>query len=376
MVDVLDQLTGGGSAAPAVRRPTFEVGFGGGAGGGGLGGALAAGAAALGVGGAADPWQQSVVSVSVECGLAPSVDALEVSFSAGEGAPAAAVGDEGSARLGYEDDSAGLVFTGAVESVRYGVHGLTCLTATNGGAALSRLRVNVSYERQTAGDVVRDLAGQAEVETDAVEDGVDLPYYVVDDRTNAYRHVETLARKSGCMAFFTNEGKLSFVALETGHAVQTFNYGVDILSMQITAAAPQSGEVLIYGEGAAGSQGQDAWSWLVKDPSSVKQGAGGGKPTREWQDSSLRTGAAVRMAAEGAANAAGHASFAGRLLAPGSPAVVVGGTIEVAGAPGESLNGSFLVRGLRHRYSKRQGFTTLIFFSKGAGGGGGLGGLL
>lgn len=374
MVDVLDQLTGGGSAAPAVRRPTFAVSFGEG-GGAGLGGALAAGAAALGVGGAADPWQQSVVSVSVECGLAPAVDGMEVCFAAGEGAPAAAVGDEGSVKLGYEDDSTELVFTGAVDCVRYGVQGLTRLRATNGGAALSRLRVNVSYEQQTAGDVVRDLASQAEVETETVEDGVDLPYYVVDAQTNAYQQIEILARKSGCMAFFTNEGKLSFVALETGQAVQTFNYGVDILSMHVTQASAQSGEVLVYGEGAAGSQGRDAWSWLVKDPSPVRKSAGDGKPKRERQDSALRTGDAVQAAADGAANAAGHAMFTGKLLVPGAPLVVAGATIEVAGAPDETFNGSYLVRGLRHRYSKLQGFTTLIFFSKGAGGGG-LGGLL
>lgn len=371
MVDLLNQLMGGGSAAPAVRRPTFEVSFGG----GGLGGGLAAGAAALGVGGA-DPWKQSVVSVSVESGLAPSVDGMKVSFAAGEGAPSAAVGDEGSVKLGYEDDSTELVFTGAVDCVRYGVQGLTCLSATNGGAALSRLRVNVSYEQQTAGDVVNDLASQAEVETDTIEDGVDLPYYVVDAHTNAYQHIEVLARKSGCMAFFTNEGKLSFVAMETGQAVQTFNYGVDILSMHVTQAGAQSGEVLIFGEGAAGSQGQDAWSWLVKDPSSVKKSAGDGKPKRERQDSSLRAGGAVQTAAEGAVNAAGHTLFTGRLLVPGSPLVVAGCTIEVAGAPGESFNGSYLVRGLRHRYSKLHGFTTLIFFSKNGSGGGGLGGLL
>lgn len=374
MVDLLNQIAGLNSAAPAVRRPTLEVSFGGG-GDSGIGGAAAALGSALGIGGgSADKWKQAVVSVSVECGLAPSVDGMEVTFTAGEQAPSVAVGDTGSVKMGYEDSSTDAVFTGEVESVRYSVQGLTCLKATNGGAALSRLRVNQSYEQQKAGDVVSDLASRAEVETDTIENGLDFPYYVIDDRLNAYQHIATLARKSGYMAFFTTEGKLSFVTLATGQAVQTFTYGLDILSLQLTQATALCGEVTVFGEGAAGSQGQDAWSWLVKDPSSVKGSAGEGKPVREAQDATLRSGSAAQSAAEGIVNATGHIKLTGKLLVPGSPAVAVGSTIEVVEAPDGALNGSYLVRGLRHHFSKLQGFTTLIFFSKsGDNSGGGLG---
>ena len=59
------------------------------------------------------------------------------------------------------------------------------------------------------------------------------------------------------------------------------------------------GAVTTVGEGAAGSQGQEAWSWLVKDPSSVTGSAGSGGPERLIQDASLRSTEAAQGAADG-----------------------------------------------------------------------------
>ena len=256
-----------GSATPALRRPVFEVAFGSGdSGGGGLASALG-GALGVDLGGAADQWKQSVASIAIDAGLAPSVDAVTIHLSAGETSPPVALDDEGSVSLGYEDGSTELAFTGKIDSLRHSIVGATSITAANGGVRLSRLRVNQSYEKQTAGDIVKDLAGRVEVETDSVEDGVDLPFYVIDDRRNAYQHIAALARKSGYLAFFTPESKLNFMPFVAGEPLQKFKYGEDILSLEVTDAAQMMGEVKITGEGAAGSKGGDAWSWLVKDPS-------------------------------------------------------------------------------------------------------------
>jgi phage protein D len=341
------------SSTPAVRRPVLELSFG---------------------SGSADDWGRSVVSVAVQAGLAPSADTVEVYLDGSDQAPAVAVGDTGSVSLGYEDGSTELTFSGQVEGVRYSVDGATFVTAVDGGAALSALRINQSYEQQKAGDIVRDLAGRAGVATDTVEDGVEFPFYVVDDRRSAYLHIAALARKSGYLAWFTPEGKLSFAPFVAGQPVQTFTYGVDIISLEVTDAAPVVGAVTTVGEGAAGSQGQEAWSWLVKDPSSVKGSAGEGAPEREVQDSSLRSSDAAQSAADGVASAAGRTGLTGKLLVPGSPAAVVGSAIEIVDSPQEALNGLFLMRRVRHRFSKAEGFTTLICFTK--TGDGGLGGLL
>lgn len=340
------------SSAPAVRRPVLEVSF----------------------GGSVDDWGRSVESIVTQAGLAPSVDAVEVYLDGSAQAPIVAVGDTGSVSLGYEDGSTELAFSGRVEDVRYSVRGATRITATNGGASLSKLRVNQSYEQQKAGDIVKDLAGKASVSTDTVEDGVEFPFYVVDDRRSAYLHIAALARKSGYLAWFTPEGKLNFAPFVAKQPVQTFTYGVDIVSLEVTEAAPVVGAVMTTGEGAAGSQGQEAWSWLVKDPSSVTGSAGTGDPERLVQDASLRSGEAAQGTADGIADAADEGRLIGELLVPGSPAVVVGSAVEILDAPHDTLNGLFLVRRVHPRFSKRGGFTTLICF--GSTGDGGLGGLL
>lgn len=335
------------TAAPAVRRPAVEVRF-----------------------GDAEAWAQALVSVTVEAGIGPGVDVVEVIAAAGNGGPVAAVGDAGTVALGYDDASAEQVFAGEIESVGHSIHGTLRLTAVNGGAALARLRLNRSYEQQATGDVISDLAGEAGVTTATIEAGVDLPFYVVDDRRTAWEHVAALARRSGCWIYFNPDGELEVVAVEAGSAVQTFTYGEDVLGLEMAEATPLVSGVRAVGEGAAGSEGEEAWCWLVKDPSAVAAEAGDA-PRREVPDPALRSADVATTAAEGHLASTGLLAVTGRLLVPGSPAVVPGATIEIADAPEESLNGSFLVRHVRHRYAKAAGFTTLIAFSKMAGGAGG-----
>jgi hypothetical protein len=233
--------------------------------------------------------------------------------------------------------------------------------------------VDQSYEQQAAGDIVTDLAGRAGVPTGTIESGVSLAFYVVDGGRSAYQQVAALARRSGYLACMTVEGELGFGPPAAGEPVQTFTYGQDILGLELAQGTPVVGSVETVGEGAAGSQGQDAWSWLVKDPSAVSGSAGSGEPLRARQDGSLRSSDAARSAAEGWVGAVGLTNLTGRLLVPGAPAVVVGCAIEIADAPQTELNGSCLVRRVSHRLSKREGFTTLIDFSR--NGGSGLGGI-
>jgi hypothetical protein len=332
----------------------------------------------IGLGGGIDEWEEALVSLTVEAGLAPFVDVATLHLADVASAPSVALADSGTIELGYEDEATEVAFTGQVEDVRYGVRGATRITATNGGAPLSKLRVNQSYEQQKAGEIVSDLAGRAGIDTDTVEDGVGFPFYAVDDRRNAYQHIAALARKSGYQAWFTPEGKLSFAPFAAGQPVQTFTYGVDVRSLEVTEAVPVMGAVTTIGEGAAGSQGQDAWSWLVKDPSSVEGNAGGGEPERQIRDASLRSGDAAQSLADGLADAAGLMRITGKLLVPGALAVAVGSTVETSEAPHDALNGPCLVRRVRHRFSKQEGFSTLVVFSKASDGSlGGLpGGLL
>ena len=344
------------AAAPSVRKPVFEVQFG---------------------NPSTDDWGKALVGFSVESGFAPWVDAAEIYAASAQG-PAAAVGDAGSIKAGYDDSSSDLIFTGQVGAVRYGIEGITRFSASTGAATLARLRLNQGYEQSTAGDIVNDLAQKASVDTDSVEDGASYPYYAVDDRRTAWEHIAALARNNGFAAFFSPEGKLNFKPVEAGQPVSTFNYGADVLALQVTSGVPAAGQVTVVGEGAAGSNGSDAWNWLLKDASSVKSQSGQGDPQKLVTDASLRSSAASQTAADSIAATAGAAALSGWILTPGASAVAAGSTIEIAGAPQDALNGTCLVERVQHRFSKRGGFTSLIFFTQsGAGAGGGLaGGLL
>jgi hypothetical protein len=395
-MDTLLSLAGLAATAPAAaRRPLLTLSFapaGGAAGGigaalGGLGevaGALAAAGSVLGVGLVVgqDPWQRSVTAVVVESGLAPFVDVAHVTLAADTQSPAVTVGDEGTVAMGYEDTPPSPVFTGAVHSVRRSLEGATRFSVTNGGVTLSRLRLMQSYERQSAGAIINDVVARASVPTDTIETGIDFPFFVVDDRQGAYAHLAAIARRCGCAASFTPDGKLRVAPIGGGDPVQTFNYGADILALTLTDAAPTIKSVTSRGDGAAGSHGQDAWSWLIKDPSSVTGTSGNGDPARTFPDPTLRSQDAARAAAAGIATAASYQTLAGDVLTPGAPAVVPGAVIAIAGAPHDTMNGQFLVQRVRHRFAKRTGFTTHIAFSKLGGQGGGfdplsaLGGLL
>ena len=75
-------LFAGSNARPALRRPLFSVSL----------------------GGSADEWAQSLVSLTVEAGLAPFADAATLHLAGA--APDVALEDSGSVELGYGDDAA------------------------------------------------------------------------------------------------------------------------------------------------------------------------------------------------------------------------------------------------------------------------------
>ncbi len=354
---LLSQIAGAlgssSTSTPTVRKPVFAVQFGSGSG---------------------DDWAHALTGFSTICGMAPFVDTATIDVASGTG-PSSATGDSGSISAGYDDTSAGTIFTGKVEAVRYGVAGVTRVRVSKGAAPLSRLRLNQSYEQRSAADIVNDLTQKASVDTGSVEDGAKYPFYVIDDRRTAWQHIAALARSNGFAAYFTTDGKLNFGPVAEGQPVQTFTYGDDILGLQLTRAVPAAGQVTVTGEGAAGSKGSDAWNWLLKDVSAVKAQSGTGDVERLFSDGSVRSSDAAQAASDQIAAAVTADALSGWLLAPGSPDVTVGSTIALAGAPQDALNGNCIVERVHHRFRKNQGFTTLIHFtqsSQASGGGGGL----
>ena len=336
-------MLGGPQADPAVRKPVVELGFG---------------------SGASDDWQRSLLSITVEAGLSPNVDVANIVVAADEAAPTADIGDTGDISLGYEDGATETVFTGQIESVTFNLRGTCLMTATNGGAKLSKLRLNQSYEKQKSGDIASDLATRAGVDTDTVEAGSDFPFLVLDDGRNAYQHIAALAAQSGYLAYIGATDLLSFTPFLAGEAVRTFTFGKDIISLNISRVAPPFQSVKVIGAGAAGDNGDEAWSWVVKDASSVTGSAGDGSIERSFTLPSLKSNDAVQCAADGFAEASLRMQMVGELLVPGAPNVSVGCAVEIADAPKSDMNGLCLVREAVHYYNKHDGYLTRIVFSK------------
>ena len=369
----------GSSAPAAVRRPVFEIAFGApGGGDGGLGGLASAAASAIGLSaGGEDPWKRAVARVTIECGVAQEVDRAEITLATDAHAPPVALGDEGTIKLGYEDEGATIVYSGRIESIRRDARGSVRITVANASATLAAFRLHQSFENQTAGDIVSELASQADVTTGNIADGSDFAFHFIDDTRSAWQHIARLARVNGFLALITPENELDFRAPAAGEPLQTFTWGVDILALHRREAEAAFDAVTVAGEGAAGSDGAEAWNWLTKDPAAVSASAGSGQRSRVVIDRALRSADAVQTAAQALVDAAARAALTGTLQVPGAPAVVPGAHVKVADTPGGTMDGELLVMRVRHTFDKRAGFRSRIEFAGSSGGGGGsLGGLL
>lgn len=270
--------------------------------------------------------------------------------------------DEARIELGYADDG-GLerVMTGAVTAVQAG---LETRRVIGHGAAMTLLRsfADITYQAKKAGEIVRDLAGQAGVDIAQVEDGSQFPAYVIDGRRSFWHHLRDLADLSGCDLYVNAEGALVFERFVGGRTVHVFDYGRDLLALDCHFIAPRAARVEAWGESPTGAEGEDAWGWLTKDFSGTRGQAGSGAPTLLLERPVLRTAQAAQSAADALRTHLQRRALQGKLRVLGNPAVKLGDAVRVQQAPESEHNGTFQVRAVTHRITKTQGFVTTIGF--------------
>jgi phage protein D len=270
--------------------------------------------------------------------------------------------DEVTIELGYADDgSLTQVMGGTVITVK---PNLTTTRVIGYSAAQSLLRtfVDQTYESKTAGQIVRDLAGQAGADVSAAEDGISFPAYVIDGRRNIHQHMHDLADLCGFDLYINADSELIFEGFTNGNTVHVFEYVQHILELEVLQTPPRADVVQAWGESAGGAGGGEAWAWLTKDFSDSMGSAGSGDPTLLLERPALRTAAAAQTAATAAQTAIQHRAFSGRLLILGRPQVKLGDSIRLREVPEAALNATFQVRSVTHRLSKRNGFTTAVEF--------------
>ncbi len=342
------------NAAPGFR-PGFKITQGAAASGGG--GLLDAAASLLGAP-QSDPWAENLRSVEIVQAPAPALDTCRLRLTRSSTLPEVAVDDELGVQLGF-DDALVTVFTGkvaALTSTRD--QGLDIVVASS-AHLLAQSRQNVSFEQRTLADVLKLWAGEVQVTPGNVDAGPSFPFLAVDDRRSVWEWIAVLARLAGSMAWIDGEGKLN-CKQPAGTPARTYHYGADVLALSFTERVAHLGEVTVTGEGAAGSQGAKAWSWLAKSADGVQASAGDGAPKRLFQEGVLREQATVDAAAKGISARAQALRNVANVTVPGSPEVGVGALFELADCPGGRGDGAYVALRLRHRYAKARGFTTEI----------------
>lgn len=353
----LPSLGGSSSSSPAFR-PAFKITQG--AGGGADGGLMGAVSSLLGAT-QADPWAECVQSLQFDMQLAPGVDTCTVEASSS--LPSVALGDSLSVQLGYADQLSP-VYSGKIARILARQDGSVQLTLDNGALTLARLRQNTSFEQQTLSGVVNTLLSDAGITPGTIDTGVNFPFLAIDDRQSLWQWISTLAAYSACHAWVDNAGSVH-VKAGGGPATASFSYGNDILSLHHSQATPQAGKITVIGEGAAGSQGSQAWSWLSKKTSgiSAQQGSSGGQhqqSQRQQSQPALRNVSAAQSSARFWQQQLSAQATRILLSVPGNAALAVGVTISVSGCPQGRGDGDYLVTRVRHVYEKKQGFISHI----------------
>ena len=186
--------------------------------------------------------------------------------------------DETKIELGYADDSGFTqVMTGKIVTVEPNLT-TTRVVGYSAGAAALRTTTEQTYESKTAGAIIRDLAGKADVEVATAEDGIKFPAYVVDGRRSVFHHMQELAALCGFDLYINAEGKLVFEKFVGGKTVHVFEFAKHIVALDALRTPPIANSVQAWGESPTGSAGDDASAWLTTDFSGSKGVAGSGAP--------------------------------------------------------------------------------------------------
>jgi len=306
-------------------------------------------------------FEHPVISILVDLGMQIPADSFEIVFGFSDGPPEIKEGDEVSIQLGYEDDLKD-VFKGAVDGVEPTVSGMR-VRGLNLATKLLGHRVNRLFEKPSAGDIVNSLAGDVGIKTDKVSDGLKFPVYLLDNSKNAHEHIRELADKSGVDFYLTNDNKLRFTEYERSDP-HKLEYGVNIISAEISEDRPMVKSVVVLGEGASSFKGAESWHWLTKKVISGSQEDSDVKGSDILvQDPSLKDEDSATKAAEAILKSLTK-TLSGTVKILGDTNVKLGDTIEIKGMENPKMNGEFQVRSVEHLLSKASGFTTLVGWRK------------
>ncbi len=293
-----------------------------------------------------------VVNVKVSRNIGLPTDCAEVCL-VGSDKYSLKKGDGAKVKLGY-DDTMATTFSGYVENISHEVNRIR-ITALGVGAKLLRLRFNRVYLSQTAGQIVRSIAGEAGVNVKTASDGITFPVYAVDDSTNGYEHILKLAERCNFDAYVTEDEQLVFK--EWGKPKNNpLKYGREIISLETFDFSPLFTSTEVFGESPSSVKGTDTYHWLTKKEVRGEAGSGAVLTVHDPVIRDQKTAQSVAVARMEKLKY----TFGVVVETVGKPAIRIGENVTLEGIPYTSLKSSWEVRSIEHYLSKDKGFISII----------------
>lgn len=301
---------------------------------------------------------QDIISISADMDLDVPSDSFRIALKTGEKAGAIKNGDAAVIEMGYEG-ALNKVLTGSVDSVEPGISEVV-ISGLGPVSLLTGMRVNQVYEKQTAGAIVKDIAGRAGIAVKDLEEGLSFPMYVLDDTKDAYAHLKDLALKCGCDIFMTNDGRLNFKKYKRQNP-KPFKYGRDILEVEVNTPTPAATCVKVCGESPSSFKGAETAHWGSKK---VVEGiAGSGTQIFLYEDPLIKDKDTADKVAASLLEVL-MSPLSGALKCLGNTGVGLGDTIEIKDMPDPRMSGEFEITGVSHTFNQSEGLVSLVSWVK------------
>lgn len=188
--------------------------------------------------------------VIADFGILPAVNTVRISLPPNVEVSAAA-GDPASLEL-EGGEGAETMMTGVVHAFSKGLM-TTEVQVVDASAKLNRLRPNATYERQSAQNVVRALAGAAGVSIGTLRLDLPLAAYVAHQRRTAAEHIADLARLGGAIASISSDGALNLLPQGNDLPTMALRYGRELLHYEVREQPGPASQPVRIGQGPAGS---------------------------------------------------------------------------------------------------------------------------
>lgn len=247
-------------------------------------------------------------------------------------------------------------------------------------AKLAAFDQEATFEKQSADAIIKSLIEKAGAQAGTIAKGPSLPGYIVHRGPRTLRHVLRLAQLCGADVYTDADGKVQCAPPKSGRADHTFQYGTNVLRLDLEAAAFTTDSIAVWGEGAASAKGADKAHWLptkldgvvgkaaVQPSGDVATGRLGRRPMQAV-DGALRSGEAAKQVAEARMKSLAARRVRGSIEVFGTPNVSLGQLVGIRDLPNGHAAAALLadagplrVRCVRHTLDRDRGLVTWIGF--------------